>query len=120
MTDRAYTDAELDAAVAAITAPGRLEQAQDVVARSAPGLQRVLTEALQAGGWFDLAHEQAVTEAAGREDPAERIREVRTLVAEEARIGMLVGVAVGFQLARELDTISGAGADRAESTTQED
>jgi hypothetical protein len=27
---------------------------------------------------------------------------VRTLVAEETRIGMLVGVAVGFELAREL------------------
>jgi hypothetical protein len=30
------------------------------------------------------------------------MRAVRTLVAEETRIGMLVGVAVGFELAREL------------------
>jgi hypothetical protein len=29
---------------------------------------------------------------------------VRTLLAEETRIGMLVGVAVGWELARELDT----------------
>ena len=29
---------------------------------------------------------------------------MRTLVAEETRVGMLVGVAVGFELARELPT----------------
>jgi hypothetical protein len=28
---------------------------------------------------------------------------VRTLLAEEARIGMMVGVAVGYELARELE-----------------
>jgi hypothetical protein len=88
-----------------------------VVARTAPALQRVLALALEEGGWFDLAHDQAVNEAAGREDLAERLREVRTLAAEEARLGMLVGVAVGFQLARELD---GAGEAADDSTTQED
>ena len=40
--------------------------------------------------------------AAGEADDEERLRAVRTLVAEETRIGMLVGVAVGFELAREL------------------
>jgi len=30
---------------------------------------------------------------------------VRTLLAEETRLGMLVGVAVGWELARELDQI---------------
>ena len=29
---------------------------------------------------------------------------VRTLLAEETRLGMFVGVAVGFELARELGT----------------
>lgn len=120
MSDRAYTDAELDAAVAAITGPGKLEQAQDLVARTAPALQQVLALALEEGGWFDVAHDQAVSEAAGREDPSERVRDVRTLVAEEARLGMLVGVAVGFQLARELDQDPGAGAAPDDSTTQED
>jgi len=103
--DRPYTDAEIDAAVAAIADPRRLREAQDVVMRSAPGLQRLLATALDEGGWFDPGHEQAVREATGREDPRARLREVRTLVAEETRLGMLVGVAVGFELARELGAI---------------
>src|SRR5437588_9150956 len=101
--DRAYTDAELDAAIDAITDPERLREAQDLVLRAAPALQRVLASALEDGGWFDLGHDQAVREATGREDPFERLRDVRTLLAEETRMGMLVGVAVGFQLARELN-----------------
>ena len=54
------------------------------------------------GGWFGPAQEQAVREATAGEDPNERIRAVKTLLAEETRLGMLVGVAVGFELAREL------------------
>lgn len=102
MSDEPYTDAELDAAVDALSDPARLTEAQDVVMRAAPALQRVLAAALQEGGWFDAAHDQAVREAATRDDPGDRVRDVRTLVAEETRIGMLVGVAVGFELAREL------------------
>jgi hypothetical protein len=120
VSDRAYTDAELDAAVAAITDPGRLSEAQDVVMRTAPALQRLLGAALQEGGWFDRGHDQAVREAAGREDPDERLRELRTLLAEETRLGLLVGVAVGFELARELDRSSGADGAPAQSTRQED
>jgi hypothetical protein len=101
--DRAYTDADIEAAVSAITDPVRLREAQDLVALAAPSLQRVLGQALAEGGWFDLGHEQAVREAAAGEDPQERVRAVRTLLAEETRLGMLVGVAVGFELARELD-----------------
>jgi hypothetical protein len=100
--DRAYTDAEIDAAIAAVTQPDRLREAQDLVARAAPSLQRVLATALAEGGWFDTAHEQAVFDATGEEDPDERARAVLTLLAEETRLGMLVGVAVGFELAREL------------------
>ena len=102
MPDRAYTDADLDAAIAAITDPQRLQRAQELVARLAPSLQAVLATALEEGGWFDAAHDQAVREAAGVEDPQQRVRTVRTLLAEETRLGMLVGVAVGFELAREL------------------
>ncbi len=102
MADRAYTDADLDAAISAVSDPGRLQEAQDLVSRIAPSLQRVLASALREGGWFDSAHDQAVREATAGEDPHERIRAVRTLVAEETRLGMLVGVAVGFELAREL------------------
>jgi hypothetical protein len=101
--DRVYTDPELDAAIAAISAPDRLREAEELVTRSAPSLQRVLNAALADGGWFDQAHEQAVREAAGGEDPELRVRALRTLIAEETRLGMLVGVAVGFELARELE-----------------
>jgi hypothetical protein len=99
---RTFTDAELDAAIAAIADPQRLRDAQEIVARTAPALQRVLAAALSDGGWFDSGHEQAVREAAGHEDPQERVTAVRTLIAEETRLGMLVGVAVGFELSREL------------------
>ena len=107
MVDRVYTEAELDAAIAAVSEPERLTRAQDIVTRVAPSLQRTLAAALQDGGWFDSAHRQAVAEATGGEDPAERIRAVQTLLAEETRLGMLVGVAVGFELARELSDTTG-------------
>jgi hypothetical protein len=110
--DRAYTDAEVEAAIVALTDAERLREAQDLVARSAPGLQRALGEALFEGGWFDGAHEQAVQQAAGEADPETRTLSVRTLVAEETRLAMFVGVTIGFELARELGA--------AESSTQED
>jgi hypothetical protein len=103
VVDRAYTDDELEAAIAAIADPERLRAAQDLVARSAPTLQQVLATALEEGGWFDLGHNQAVREAAAHDDVGERVRAVRTMLAEETRLGMLVGVAVGFELARELE-----------------
>jgi hypothetical protein len=62
----------------------------------------VLATALETGGWFGSAHEEQVRSAAGRDDPGERARAVATLVAEETRVGMLVGVAVGYELAHEL------------------
>ena len=99
MPRRAHTDAEIDAAIEAISEPERLRAAQELVAGAAPALQRVLGQALAEGGWFGQAHEQAVRDALAGEDPERR---VRTLVAEETRLGMLVGVAVGFELAREL------------------
>jgi hypothetical protein len=104
VADREYTDAELDAAIAAITEPERLREAQNLVLRTAPSLQRALTMALEEGGWFGQAHEQAVREASGGGDAGERMRAVRTLLAEETRLGMLVGVAIGFELARELQS----------------
>jgi len=106
VADREYTDAEIDAAVSALTDAERLRTAQDLVTRAAPGLQRVLNQALTDGGWFGEVHEQAVRDAVGGEEAAERERAVRTLVADETRLGMLVGVAVGFELARTLDASS--------------
>ena len=100
--ERAYTDAELDAAIAELSDPSRLRDAQDIVMRAAPSLQRVLAAAIADGGWFDAGHEQAGREATAEDSPHARVRAVRTLLAEETRLGMLVGVAVGFELAREL------------------
>jgi hypothetical protein len=97
-----YSAEEVDAAVAALSEPGRFDHAQELVTHAAPGLQRVLNEALAEGGWFGEAHESELVRAAGGEDPDDRLRAVRTLVAEETRLGMLVGVAVGFELAHEL------------------
>jgi hypothetical protein len=101
--ERTFTDAELDAAVELLTEPGRLEAAQDLVIRVAPSLQRVLASALAEGGWFDSGHGQAVSEAAAESDPESRLRALRTLLAEETRLGMLVGVAIGFELSRALN-----------------
>jgi hypothetical protein len=101
--ERAYTQEELDAAIEAISRPGRLQAAQDVVMQAAPALQRILATALQEGGWFDVGHEQALREATAESDPDERQRMVRTLLAEETRLGMLVGVAVGFELSHALE-----------------
>jgi hypothetical protein len=100
--ERSYTAEQVDAAVARLTEPGRLEHAQEIVTHAAPSLQRVLNEALAQGGFFGEAHEGEIARAAREPDDAERERRVRTLLAEETRIGMLVGVAVGFELAHEL------------------
>ena len=102
MPERAYTDEELDAAIAVITEPGAINGAEELVMRAAPQLQRVLAAAMADGGWFDAAHEAAIGEASGESDPDVRLRALRTLLAEETRLGMLVGVAVGFELSRAL------------------
>jgi hypothetical protein len=97
-----YSDEEIDAAVQALAAPERLAGAQHTVAQFAPQLQRVLNAVLMEGGWFGQAHESQVATAAAVPDEDERARAVGTLVAEETRLGMMVGVAVGIELAREL------------------
>ena len=97
-----FTDEQLSAALEALSDPGRFREIERRVARAAPQLQQVLASALAEGGWFDSAHEQRLGEVAAIEDPQERLVHFRTLLAEEARIGMLVGVAVGWELAREL------------------
>jgi hypothetical protein len=98
-----FSDAELDNAVAALSDPERFRQAEDRVTRAAPRLQQVLDQALNAGGWLGDAEEQQLRQATSHEDPAERVEAVRSLLSEEARLGMLVGVAVGWELARELE-----------------
>ena len=103
MADREFSEAELDAALEALSEPERFREAERRVSRVAPQLQRILNRALHEGGWFGEAQESQVRQAATTPDEAERITAVRTLLAEETRIGMLVGVAVGWELARELE-----------------
>jgi hypothetical protein len=102
MSDPVFTDAQVDAAIGRLTEPGAMEAAQRLVGASAPALQRILTEALDASDWFGSAHQAEVLKAAGTADPEARLTAVKTLIAEETRVSMLIGVAVGYQLAREL------------------
>jgi hypothetical protein len=99
---RAYSHAEVEAAIEALADPARLEEAQRLVGANAPGIQRILNEALQSADWFGSAHQAAVLEAAGKPDVDDRLTAVRTLLAEETGVSMLIGVAVGYELAHEL------------------
>ena len=92
-----HSDEEIDRAIEALNEPGRLEEAQRLVAAKVPQLQLILDNALE--GWLD---ETELLKAAGRPDAAERLTAVRELVTEESRASMLVGVAVGYELAQTL------------------
>ena len=98
----AYTAEEVDRAVEALGDPERFAHAQEIVSHAAPGLGRVLDAALDEGGWFGEAHDTAVRQAVMNPDESERLEHVGTLIADETRLGMLVGVAVGLELAHEL------------------
>ncbi len=97
-----YSEAELDAAVEALSDPERFRVAESAVAAAAPALQRILVEALEVGGWFSEAHEDELRKALESEDREQAAVAVRTLLAEEARIAMMVGVAVGWALREQL------------------
>jgi hypothetical protein len=101
--ERSFTDAEVDAALEALGDPERFREAEAHVTRLAPQLQRILNQALREGGWFDQQREHELRKTLSGNDPVERERQVTTLLAEETRIGMLVGVAVGWALANELE-----------------
>jgi len=104
---RAPTDAEIEAAVRVLTEPGRLDEAQRVVGTAAPALQNLIDEALVGAEWFGSAHRSKVREAAEAEDLAERLDAVQGIVAEETRLAMLIGVAVGYELAHVLKGTEG-------------
>ena len=71
MPERPYTDAEVDAALRALSDPARFRQAEVRVARIAPQLQRILNQALAEGGWLE-SHEKQVLKAATTPDEDER------------------------------------------------
>jgi hypothetical protein len=92
----------LRAAIERLTDAERFAEAETVVARAAPYLHRVMAAAMAEGGWFGESHDAEALRAATVPDPEERITAVRSLLAEEARMGMMVGVAVGWALKEEL------------------
>lgn len=91
-------ESEFEAAIDRLLDPERFTEAERMVAKAAPQLQKVLSAALAEGGWFGEPHEAETLRAATVPDPDERIAAVRALLAEEARMGMMVGVAVGWAL----------------------
>lgn len=98
-----YSDEQIDAAIEAISDPEVFRETERQVVRAAPRLQRIFAEALGAGGWFGESHDAEVLKAATTPDEEARLTAVRTLLAEEARMGMMVGVAVGWALAERLE-----------------
>jgi hypothetical protein len=97
-----FTEAELEEAVGRLGDGERLRAAEARVAAAAPALQRVLAQALAAGGWFGESHRSELQRVTAIADEADRVTAVDTLLAEETRISMMVGVAVGWALADEL------------------
>lgn len=97
------SDQQLEAAIERLVDAERFAEAERIVARAAPQLQKVLAAALAEGGWFGESHEAETLKAATAPDPDERIAAVRLLLAEEARMGMMVGVAVGWALHGEMN-----------------
>jgi hypothetical protein len=85
-----------------LSEPGAFDAAEGRIAQIAPQLQTLLDQSLAAGGWFDEAHDNAVLKAGTTPDEDERIKAVAGLVLEQTRLGMLVGVAVGWELAERL------------------
>ena len=97
-----HSDEDIDRAIEALSDPQRLEEAQQLVAAKAPQLQRILDEALAEADWFGAARDGELLAAAGRADPDERVHAMRHLLAEDTKVSMLIGVAVGYELARTL------------------
>ena len=95
------SDEQLEAAVRALSDPERFEGAERLVAAAAPQLQRILG-AGAARGRLVRRRRTRPRSARPRAEPdeAERVSRIETLLAEETRMGMLVGVAVGWELAR--------------------
>lgn len=102
MSTDGFSDEQLEGAIGALSDPERFRAAEDRLARVVPQLEQVLASVLVEGGWFG-SREGEVVSAAETDDIEERANAIRMLLAEEARVAMLVGVAIGWELARELD-----------------
>ena len=105
-------DVRLEAAIERLVDAERFAEAERVVARAAPQLQKVLAAALAEGGWFGESHDAETLRVATVPDPDERLTAVRSLLAEEARMGMMVGVAVGWALHEEMNDVQNPEGER--------
>ncbi|MDO8443777.1 MAG: hypothetical protein Q7S78_02230 [Candidatus Azambacteria bacterium] len=104
--------AAIERILAELSEPAGLDAADRRIGEIAPQLQSTLDKALSAGGWFDDAHEALILTAATTPDDQARIDAVRNLVLEQTRLGMLVGVAVGWEIGERLAVGPSAGSDR--------
>jgi hypothetical protein len=86
-------------------------EAEALVTQSAPQLQRILDATLAEADWFGSARDGELLSAAGRADPDERVSAMRNLLQEDTRVSMLVGVAVGYELAHTLMNPTREGRD---------
>lgn len=96
------TQAELEAALEALREPGRFDTAERLVAQAAPGLQRILLEALASGGWGADDDAREIDKAIAASDPIAARTALTALLSEQTRVAMLVGVAIGIELSAEL------------------
>lgn len=103
MSDAEKPNSELEEVLQELAEPQGFDGIEERMAAVAPQLQSLLDGALSAGGWFDDAHESMVLKTATQPDADQRIAEVRNFVLEQTRLGMLVGVAVGWELAERLE-----------------
>lgn len=106
---RSPGESDLEAAIERLADGARLREAEATVAAAAPALQRVLLRALAGGGWFEGSHLGELERVSAIDDPAERATAMATLLAEEARIVMMIGVTVGWTLADELGAAAEEG-----------
>jgi len=116
VSEETISDQELAAAVERLSDPERFREAEQLVSRVAPGLPSVLVTALGEGGWFGESHQSETLKAATIPDEDQRLEAIRALLTEETQMGMMVGVAVGWALRREL---SESGAINTENENEE-
>ncbi len=104
MTDQKISQEALQAVIAELGEASGFDAIEGRLEQIAPQLQQLLDGALKAGGWFDDAHESVVLRTATVPDQEQRIAELRNFVLEQTRLGMLVGVAVGWEISERLES----------------
>jgi hypothetical protein len=102
MSPAHITQTQLEAALTALQTPGRFDTAERLLAQIAPGLQGILNEALRTGGWHEGSSAEQIERALFGADSKQARETLANMLVEETRLAMLVGVAVGIELAREL------------------